>query len=177
MANLKLFVYLIIFTFSLSGCGGEGGFTGGECEPGNVSTSITNFDINGTYAPSGGVPVIDDSGSFSLDWDVESSCTYTYTVTLSENAVLGDADDIELDSGTCGFGLSCREFADIECVFSTDMPSGDHLIACGSTPAVDVSTILDLPSPQSSNVYFFLSVTNEAGMMSANTSSQAIVNY
>lgn len=162
---------LLLITLLVSACGGEDAFNGGGCNPADTPTVIGMFSVTGVSTDSvSGLEVIDDTGDFMLSWDLDSSCSYTYSAYLSANNELG-LNDIEFSSGTCGFGHSCGYSADISCSFD----AVDKSISCDSGSAIDVSAALPDPSPQTP--YIFFTASNEMGDEPAPESQQVQVEF
>jgi len=166
-----LSVKAIVFaSVMLVGCGGEDAFNVGGCNPANTPTNITSFSVVGSTTDSG-TEVINSSDDFTLSWDLNSSCTYTYQLFLAPNNTQSDIFDISLDAGTCGHGLSCTYQVDVNCSFDA---MGKTMTCNGGTP-VDVSTLLPDPSPR--NVYLILEASNEMMDSDVMASSQVRVDF
>ncbi|WP_455208608.1 hypothetical protein [Kaarinaea lacus] len=136
----------------LAGCGDDA-FNVGGGRPPQTETSSVLFTLTGTTM-NNNVQVINNSGSFTLSWDVVSSSTYNYAVYLSENSELGSSD-IVFFSGQCGPGRACGDSGDFAC----DFDSTNKTIACNGGGGSSVLSILQAPSPQTA--YLFLVITNE----------------
>jgi hypothetical protein len=141
----------------LAACGGDDVFTAGGCNPADTPTDVERFFVTSASTNTGGIQIINETDDFSLGWDLTSSCSYTYTIYLSEDSNFNEASDIEFASGTCGIGYTCLYSADIDC----DYNATGQTMACNGDPAVDVSGVLPGTSPQSLTRYIFFTASNE----------------
>lgn len=159
-------ITVIAILLAVSACGGEDAFNAGGCNAADTPTDIHSFAVVGVSTDAAsGLEVINDSGDFTLSWDLTSSCTYTYSVYLSENSEFGAAD-VEFASGSCGVGYSCTDNADINCRFD----STDNTITCDGGAAVAVGDALPGSSPQTP--YIFFTASNEMSDEPAPVSEQ-----
>lgn len=154
----------LVFTL-LSGCDGDA-FTSGGGRPPQTATTTVSFSATGTTS-NNNMQVIDNSSSFTLSWDVVSSSSYYFNVYISENSELGSSD-IAFFSGQCGAGRACGDSADFECNFDNT----GKTIACNGGGAINVSSMLQAPSPQTA--YLFLSVTNEMQDSTLSSTAQPV---
>lgn len=145
-------VVFVLAVITLSACGGDS-FNAGGGRPPETATSNVTFSVAGSKV-NNNTQVIDDSGSFTLSWDVISSSTYNYSVFLSENSEFGQSD-IPFFSGQCGIARACGDSADFDCSFD----SANKTIACNGGAGSNVSVLLQAASPKTA--YMFLRVTNE----------------
>lgn len=158
---------LLFFSLLISGCGEEA-FNGG-CNPADTATVISTLAVEGSRTD-GATEVIDGSRDFTVSWDLTSSCTYTYSLYLAADVTQTNLD-VELVSGTCGFGYSCNTSVDVDCSFD---PASKEL-SCGSGDAVDVAS--QLPDPGPSNRYFILEASNELLDSATRVSPQVRLDY
>lgn len=169
MGFVKRLLVLMPVLVVIAGCG-ENAFNGG-CNAADTPTVISVFSVTGVRTDNTSkLEVVDGSGDFQLSWDLDSSCTYTYSAYLSANAELG-MDDIEISSGTCGFSLDCGYSADINCSFD----GAAKTMSCAGAAAVDVSGALPDPSPQLP--YIFLTASNEMSDTAVPKSQQVQVEF
>lgn len=163
------FITMIFLSFLISACGGEDAFDGG-CNPANTATVISSVSVVGSFTDTGPIEVIDESADFTVSWDLNSSCTYTYQLYLAATSAPTNLD-IAINSGTCGFGQSCGYDNDVTCSFDATLKT----ITCGAGSAVNVSSLLPDPSP--SNRYFILRASNEMMDSANSTSAQVRFDY
>lgn len=166
--SVFVFILISVLVFLISSCGGDDVFDGG-CNAANTPTVISSTSVVGSTTDSG-TEVINDSASFTVSWDLVSSCTYSYRLFLAATATPNNID-VEIDSGTCGFGYSCSYSNDITCSFSAT----NKTISCGGGSTVDVASLLPDPSP--SNRYFILQASNEMMDTATRASAQVRVDY
>ena len=162
---------VILLSLVLSACGGEDAFNGG-CNPADTPTNITSFFVGGSTTDMG-TEVINESGDFTVSWDLTTSCTYTYEVFLATSGTQQAGVDVPIASGTCGFGYSCSTSVDITCSFD----AANKTMTCDSGASEDVSSILVGMSPMQLDRYLILEAHNEMMDSDVMASNQVRVDF
>jgi len=123
----------------LVGCGGGGG--GSDTPASNASvnepqpTHINSFNISGNELAGEDLSINSgiDNGSFSVNWDVDSSDPYHIELFVSSDSVLS-ASDTSFFHQNCGSlpTFNCGNTGNFECTFSNE-----NKISCGEVTPIN----------------------------------------
>lgn len=145
-------------------CGG--GSDGSNSGDGTIvveeKTVINSFTVAGSAAPTSGVTPINagvSGGSFTIDWDIESTTVYNFSLFVSNNNTYEVPDDPEIFSLSCGpvaATFNCNQSGHFDCRFNNSNEMSCGVVAPGNS-AEDLTSFLSaLPA----NVFLIAQACN-----------------